>query len=116
MQLEAQKLLFDMQQAAEHIVAFAAGRTLDEYRRNVMLRSAVERQFQILGEALWKLESLDEALAHQITDWRPIISFRHILVHAYDKVRDETVWGVIEADLPVLLGEVKALLASPGSP
>jgi uncharacterized protein with HEPN domain len=110
MRLEARKYLFDMQQAVELIVQFTDGRSLDEYSADAMLRSAVERQFEILGEALGKLAKLDPAIAERISDHRRIIAFRNVLIHDYDTVLDEVVWGVIETQLPSLRSLLSELL------
>ena len=61
-----------------------------------MLRAAVERQFEIIGEALNRLFRLEHDLADRITDGRRIIAFRNILVHAYAQIDNRVVWGVIE--------------------
>jgi len=75
-----------------------------------MLRSAVERQFEIIGEALNQLLRREPDLP-KISDAPLIIAFRNRLIHGYANVSDEVVWGVVEGYLPVLAGEVKALLA-----
>jgi uncharacterized protein with HEPN domain len=102
MRLEARKYLFDMQQAAELIARFTEGRTFEDYTADPMLRSAVERQFEILGEALGKLKKLDPEIAGRISDHRRIIAFRNLLIHGYDVVLDEVVWGVVETQIPVV--------------
>jgi uncharacterized protein with HEPN domain len=112
MRLETRKYLFDMQQAAEHIARFTAGRTFEDYAADLMLRSAVERQFEILGEALGKLRKLDLELAGRIPDHRRIIAFRNVLVHGYDAILDEVVWGVVETQLPSLRVTLAKLLAA----
>jgi uncharacterized protein with HEPN domain len=76
-----------------------------------MLRSAVERQLGIVGEALNKLSKVDLATASAITDLRRIVGFRNVLVHGYATVDDFLVWQIVETSLPRLLGEVDALLA-----
>jgi uncharacterized protein with HEPN domain len=111
MRLEARKYLFDMQEAVELIVRFTDGRSLDEYSADAMLRSAVERQFEILGEALGKLAKLDPTLAERISDHRRIIAFRNVLIHDYDAILDEVVWGVIETQLPSLRTLLSELLS-----
>lgn len=108
---EAKKYLFDMQQAVRHILGFVTGVTLDAYKSDLKLRSAVERQFQIVGEALFRLNGEFPDIAQRITDYRAIIHFRHVLVHGYDSIRDEIVWGIIEKDLFKLDAELTALLA-----
>jgi uncharacterized protein with HEPN domain len=76
-----------------------------------MLRAAVEREFEIMGEALAKLARLDEEIAGRITDYRRIITFRNILIHGYADVDDRLVWDVVESKLAVLRREVESLLA-----
>lgn len=90
---------------------FTAGRTLDEYRTDAMLRSPVERQFEIAGEALAQLLRVAPTLEDRITDCRRIIAFRDRLIHGYAQVADDIVWGIIEKNLPVRRREVANLLA-----
>jgi uncharacterized protein with HEPN domain len=111
MQLEAKKYLFDIQQAAALLAEFTAGKRFADYTRDAMLRAAVEREFEIMGEALAKLSRLDEDIAGRITDYRRIIAFRNILIHGYADVDDRLVWDVVESKLAVLRREVDALLA-----
>ena len=110
MRLEAKTLLYDMRQAARHIGDFTAGRSFDSYKADPMLRSAVERQFEIIGEALGKLAKLDPDIASKIPDYQKIISFRNALIHGYAAVQHEVVWGVMETRLPDLLAAVEELL------
>ena len=77
-----------------------------------MLKSAVERQFGIIGEALAKLSKTDSVVAGQVIDSRRIIAFRNILVHGYATVDDRIVWGVVETSLPGLTKSVESLLAN----
>ncbi len=110
MQLEAKKYLYDIRQAAERIADFTAGKRVEDYQSNAMLRAAVERQFEIIGEALARLVRLDEALAARITEHRRIVAFRNILIHGYADVDDRLVWDVVKTKLPVLRREIEALL------
>ncbi len=113
MQPEAQQFLFDMRQAGAVIQDALAGQTLLVFRQNVVLRSAVERQFQILGEALFQLAKSHSDVAAQIPRYRDIINFRHILVHAYNRVNPDVVWALAETDLPALCRELDRLLQQP---
>ncbi|HUT35509.1 MAG TPA: HepT-like ribonuclease domain-containing protein [Planctomycetota bacterium] len=110
MQLEAKKLLEDMRQAATLILEFTAGKAFDDYACDALLRSAVQRQFEIIGEALSRLARRDPATASRITERRQVVSFRNVLIHGYDIVDDQVVWDVVCHKLPTLLAEVKALL------
>ena len=75
-----------------------------------MLRSAVERQLQIVGEALAQLARQFPQTAAQLTRYEEVISFRNFLVHGYSFVNEEVVWSVVCKDLALLRGEVVALL------
>ncbi len=110
MRREAKKYLYDIQQAASRIADFTFGKQLDDYRRNSMVRSAVERQFEIIGEALAQLAKLDEKAVVRIGEHRRIIAFRNILIHGYTEVDDRLVWDIVQTKLPVLRREVEALL------
>ena len=111
MQLEAKKYLYDVQQAVARIAEFTAGKQFADYHNDAMLRAAVERQFEIIGEALTKLAGVDEKLVARISEHRRIIAFRNILIHGYADVDARLVWDVVEAKLPVLRQEVESLLA-----
>jgi uncharacterized protein with HEPN domain len=111
MRLEALKFLYDVQQACRLLAAFIAGKTLIDYAADALLRSAFERQLTIVGEALNRLIKIEPATASSITDARQIIAFRNILVHGYDIVRNEVVWGILENDLSALTRDVHALLS-----
>ena len=102
--------LEDMRQAAERILQFAAGRTLEEYGRDSLLRSAVERQFEIIGEALNRIRRTDPTTAAHVPEHDDIIAFRNLLIHGYDVIDHARVWQVIENDLPRLQEQVQKLL------
>ena len=111
MEPEARKRLHDVRGAIAAIEEFTAGRSLAEYTQDLFLRSAVERQFTIVGEAVAQLMRSHPEAAARITDWRDIIDFRNLLVHGYDVINDRLVWETVTDDLPVLRREVEALLA-----
>lgn len=110
MRLEVKKYLEDIRQAAAHIRDFTAGKSFEGYTTDVLLRSGVERQFEIIGEALKQLELVEPAVVSKITNYRRIIAFRNILVHGYAVVDDRVVWDVVQKDLPILYREVETLL------
>lgn len=110
MQLEARKYLFDVQEAAELVSQFTAGKDFAEYRHDPMLRLAVERAFTIIGEALGQLARVDPSAASRITDLPGIVGFRNVLTHAYAQIDDRIVWGIVQSKLPVLIREVADLM------
>lgn len=110
MQPEAAKYLFDVQRAAALIARFCEGKTFDQYRADELLKSGVERQFMIIGEALSQLARLAPDVTERIAAFRRIIAFRNILVHGYATVDDKIVWGVVETSLPPLIESVDVLL------
>jgi uncharacterized protein with HEPN domain len=108
--LEVRKYLFDIAEACRLIESFVAGKSFEDYTTDPLLRSGVERQFEIVGEALSRLLEVAPDLSRRISDTRRIISFRNRLIHGYASVADEIVWGVVEANLRKLEDEVQALL------
>ena len=109
MRLESRKYLDDMQRAANVLREFTVGRSFDQYRNDAMLRAAVERQFEIIGEAMARLARVEEAVATRISGYRRIIAFRNVLIHGYADVDDRLVWDVVETSLPTLVEEINAL-------
>lgn len=106
-----EKLLQDAVDAAEAIRSFLAGKTLDDFRRDLLLRSGVERQFEIIGEALTRLGRTAPTIAQMVSDFPKIVAFRSIIAHGYDVLDPSIVWDVGQNDLPKLLSRVQALLA-----
>lgn len=109
--LEVLKCLFDIVEACKMLEQFTAGKVFEDYQADPMLRSAVERQFEIVGEALNQAIRLDPTLVNRISETGRIIAFRNRLIHTYASVADEVVWGVLETKLSVLRREVEGLLA-----
>lgn len=110
MPLDAKKYLYDIQRAAALLTEFTGGKEFDEYARDPMLRAAVERQFEVIGEALARLARLDQTLAERINEYERIIAFRNILIHGYAEVDDRLVWDIVQAKFPRLVHDVDALL------
>lgn len=96
------KRLFDALIACEAIGEFVQNRDLAAYRSDKMLRSAVERQFEIIGEALAQAANVDPALPDRFPELRRIVALRNRLIHGYDSVDDEIVWDIVQFKLSVL--------------
>lgn len=110
MQRDPRAFLWDARQAALAIQAFTAGMDAPAYAANPMAQAAVERKFEIIGEALNQLAKLDGALAVRIPALPHIVAFRNQLIHGYAVVNVKTVWNVLHQSLPPLLRTVEALL------
>jgi uncharacterized protein with HEPN domain len=102
--------LHDIVQAGKAVNEFVEGRSFADYTSDEQLRSAVERKFEIMGEALNRIRRDESAVLEHIRDHRNIISFRNILVHGYDTIDDLIVWGVIEEGLDNLITDARTLL------
>jgi len=112
MRRDPHKFLWDAREAANTILAFVESKTFSDFTGDILLRSAVERQFEIIGEALAQLAKLDPALASEIPDLPRIVAFRNILVHGYAIVNRELVWRAIREHLPGLRDQLELLLSS----
>jgi len=110
MRLESKKHLEDIRRAAALLGEFNHGRSFEDYTADAMLRSAVERQFEIVGEALSRLNKSDPDTAELIPDYRRAITFRNILIHGYDVLDHRVVWDVLQHHLPKLAETVQGLL------
>jgi len=112
MERESRAYLWDAKAAADAIAEFTGGKSIDDYKADEMLRAAVERKFEIIGEALGQLARHDPELAEQVPDHAQIVAFRNILIHGYAVVDNETVWSVVETELPRLRNVLTRLLGA----
>ncbi len=102
--------LADIVAACDAVAEVLAGVDLGTYCARRPIRSAVEREFTVIGEAVGVLSRRDPALAARITHARLIVGFRNRLVHEYPQVDDEAVYAIALRDAPVLRSECAALL------
>jgi uncharacterized protein with HEPN domain len=114
MEREPRATLWDARNRADAIARFLSGKTFDAYLSDEMLRSAVERQFEIVGEALVQLSKMDRELAARLPDAGNAIGFRNVLINGYAKVDDAIVWQAATRDLPKLHSAIDALLKELG--
>lgn len=102
--------LFDALSAAEAVTRFIGGCSPEQYQSDEILRSAVERQFEVLGEALNRAVKADPALIESLPDAPKVVAFRNVLAHGYDAVLDETVFAVATSDVPSLIQQLRLQL------
>ena len=110
MHADARKFLWDAQRAAERVARFTAGRSFADYVHDELLRSAVERQLEIVGEALNRLRRVDPETAATIRDLDRIVGFRNIVVHGYATLDDRIVWGIVESHMQLLRAQLDELI------
>jgi uncharacterized protein with HEPN domain len=107
---EIRKNLVDVLQAAEEIRNFTCGMDLKAYQKSPVTQRAVERDFEIIGEALNRIKRIDEEFLERVSEHQRIIGFRNILIHGYDILDEMIVWNAVEDHLPVLIKEVQEIL------
>lgn len=110
------KYLWDAIESAARIERFTRGRTFDDYLSDEMFRAAVERQFEIIGEALGALRRVAPMLAARMPNLNQIVAFRNILVPMYSEVDNDKVWKTIQCHLPDLRATLERLLAETAGP
>ncbi len=110
MRPESRAFVWDAKRAARLIRDFVLGRTLDGYLDDPMLRSAVERQFEIVGEALNRLRKVDPSAAENVPDLPRIIAFRNVLIHGYASIDTKIVWEAATMHVSDLIDAFDQLL------
>jgi uncharacterized protein with HEPN domain len=106
--------LWDVSEAITDIQTFIAGMTFEQYLNNRMAQRAVERSFEIMGEALKQAEQNFPGQSGHLPGFSNAIRFRDRLAHGYFAIKQEIVWDVIQHELPQLQEAVRARL--PKSP
>lgn len=110
MQRKSPKWIEDIRACASFIIETTAQMELADYRANQLVKSAVERNFEVIGEAINRLARHDAETAARLGDYPRIIAFRNILIHGYDLVDNDQVWKVIKENLPALKERAEVLL------
>jgi uncharacterized protein with HEPN domain len=108
------KRLLDALQSARYVSDFTEGSDLDSYRQDPKLRSAVERQLEIVGEALSRARVEDPRLDSLIPDLAEIIGLRHRLAHGYGQIDDAVIWSIVEEEVPELIQTLESVWQSYG--
>ncbi len=110
MDIEVKSWLHDILKAISEIESFLEDsiQSFAEYQNDLRTRRAVERNIEIVGEALSRILKLEPTIA--ISNSRKIVDTRNRIVHGYDSVSDEVIWGIVTQHMPILKGEVLLLL------
>ena len=101
--------LFDIKTSIEEIDDFfPTGKVFSEYQKDIKTKRAVERNIEIIGEAMKRILKLEPEI--NISNSRKIVNARNKISHGYDEISDDVIWGIIVNNLPVLKSEVENLL------
>lgn len=104
------KWLEDIRISISHIEEFVGPcRNFIDYQNNLLMRRGIERELEIIGEAVRRIMEKDPDIA--ITSARDIIGLRNWVIHAYDSINDNVIWKVVIKDLPILKEEIELLLS-----
>ncbi len=106
------KWLYDIKFAISEIESYFEGteKNFFEYKQNIMLKRAVERDLEIIGEAVNRILKSDSSFSELISDAKAIVGLRNQVIHAYDNISDENIWAIIVSHLPKLKVEVERLI------
>ncbi len=106
------KWLFDIKFAINEIEKYFEEKEKNffEYQKNIMLKRAIERDLEIIGEAINRILTKDQSFEDKITDAKSIIGLRNLVIHAYDSISDENIWSIIISHLPKLKIEIDSLI------
>lgn len=112
MKTKTKKRLLDAFTACQAIESFVADHTFAYYEQNLILRSAAERQFEIIGESLHQAEVDDPEVTDLLPELRRIVGMRNRIIHGYDSVDDELLWQTIQHNIPALSKHLEQILGT----
>ena len=101
--------LLHMLEAIDNIFEFVNGKSFEVYKNDKILRFAIIKNLEIIGEAAYLLTK-DFKYNHNSIEWRDLIGMRHILVHGYYQIKDEIIWATIETELKPLKDKIQKIL------
>lgn len=105
------KSLYDVRICIEEIESFINNENdFFKYSKNLMMKRAVERNLEIIGEAINRIITRDQNFTEKIANSEAIIGLRNQVIHAYDSVSDENIWSILTNHLPILKTEVDLLI------
>lgn len=110
MDIEIKVWLFDMLNAIKEIDSFFVNspKEFTIYQGDIKTKRAVERNIEIIGEAMNRILNRNKTI--KITNSRKIVDIRNRIIHGYDTISDEIIWGIIIRQLPVLKIEIESML------
>ena len=112
MQPKTLKYLLDIQSIISEIelIKTKTNNNFNQFKSDFILQRAIERDLEIIGEAVRKITELDDSV--KLSSTKNIIGLRNIISHAYDSIEPEMIWGIIQNNIPVLNEEVNNIIQS----
>jgi uncharacterized protein with HEPN domain len=104
-------LLLDIRVSISRILEYTAGMTFESYEADYKTKDAVERNFEVIGEAASRIPD-DFKKQYPAVEWRIIKDFRNFIIHEYFGINNQIVWDTIQFRLPDLLSEISNLIAA----
>ena len=106
------KWVFDIKLSIDEIEVYFFECEIDffMYRENQMLKRAVERNLEIIGEAMNRILMRDPNFVEKITSSKAIVGLRNQIIHGYDNISDENIWSILMTHLPLLKTEIEILI------
>jgi uncharacterized protein with HEPN domain len=114
MRPEVAKRLVDAHAACVAVASFTAAQTFASFSASALVRSAVERQFEIIGESLGRAARDEPGIEMAVPELPRIVGLRNRLIHGYDSVDDEILWDLVQNKISPLRSTLEALLAEGG--
>ena len=104
------KLLYDVKLAIDDIESYfqTESKTYENYKKNSLLKRAIERNLEIIGEAINRI--LKEDPSFPVENSLRIVGLRNQIIHGYDSVSDENIWGIVTIHLPKLKAEIDSMI------
>ena len=104
--------MYDILNAIEEIEGYFKERTYNfhEYQKSTLLKRAIERNLEIIAEAVNRIQKQDPEIVNEISEFQAIVALRNQIIHAYDNISDENIWAILIQHLPVLKKEINNLI------
>ena len=103
------KLCEDILRSIQEIETFCLGKTFHDFREDRALQLIIERELEIIGEALARLRRDHPNLTEEIRDIHKVVGLRNVLAHGYDVLEHEILWDIVENKLPILKVDILKL-------
>lgn len=104
-----QKCIFDILESIKAIDNhLGKKKDFNVYKKNLTIKRAIERELEIIGEAINRIIKIEPSISLSYS--RKIVDLRNHIIHSYDNIDDETIWGVIQKHIPVLKLEIEKLV------